>query len=65
MKKENKRNYLIDGFPSDKQNVHGWDKTMSDKVNLQCVLVFDCDEKVRRIIVRDALCSFDVHIIDI
>ncbi|CAF1098790.1 unnamed protein product [Adineta ricciae] len=45
MKKENKRNYLIDGFPRDKQNVDGWDKAMSDKVNLQCVLVFDCDEK--------------------
>ncbi|CAF1053440.1 unnamed protein product [Adineta ricciae] len=48
MKKENKRNYLIDGFPRDKQNVDGWDKAMNDKINLQCVLVFDCDEKVRR-----------------
>ena len=58
MKKENKRNYLIDGFPRDKQNVDGWNKATNDKVNLQCVLVFDCDEKVRRTIVHDAICSF-------
>ncbi|CAF4091547.1 unnamed protein product [Adineta steineri] len=46
MRKNGKKNYLIDGFPRDMENIDEWKKSMSDKVILQCVLVFDCDEKV-------------------
>ncbi|UJR08764.1 hypothetical protein I4U23_013020 [Adineta vaga] len=45
MKKTDKHNYLIDGFPRNQENVDGWKKTMANKVNIQCVLIFDCDEK--------------------
>jgi adenylate kinase family enzyme len=49
MQKSNKQNFLIDGFPRNKDNVYEWKKTIGDKVNLQCVLFFDCDEKVKDI----------------
>jgi len=47
MNKSGKKNFLIDGFPRNKDNVDGWQKSMNGKVNIQCVLFFDCDEKVR------------------
>jgi UMP-CMP kinase len=47
MNKSGKQNFLIDGFPRNKDNVDGWQKSMDGKVNIQCVLFFDCDEKVR------------------
>jgi adenylate kinase family enzyme len=50
MKKSGKDNFLIDGFPRNKDNVDGWKQAMDDKVNIQCVLFFDCDEKVNIII---------------
>jgi UMP-CMP kinase len=46
MKNSDKQNFLLDGFPRNKENVDGWNKTIGDKVNIQCVLFFDCDEKV-------------------
>jgi UMP-CMP kinase len=46
MEKSDKQNFLIDGFPRNKENIDEWEKVMNDKVNLQCVIVFDCDEKV-------------------
>jgi UMP-CMP kinase len=46
MKNSNKQKFLLDGFPRNKDNVDGWHKTMGDKVNIECVLFFDCDEKV-------------------
>jgi UMP-CMP kinase len=48
MKNSGKENFLIDGFPRNKDNVDGWQKAMDEKVNIQCVIFFDCDEKVRR-----------------
>lgn len=45
MRKNEKKHFLIDGFPRDQDNVDQWKKTMSDKYYLQGVLVFDCDEK--------------------
>ncbi|CAF0797400.1 unnamed protein product [Adineta ricciae] len=45
IKKSGKENYLIDGFPRDMENITEWQKTMNEKVVLQCVLDFDCDEK--------------------
>ena len=46
MIKSGKENFLIDGFPRNQDNVAGWKQTMDGKVNVQCVLFFDCDEKV-------------------
>lgn len=41
-----KYNFLIDGFPRNKDNLDGWNKKMADKVNLQFVLVLSCAEDV-------------------
>jgi len=46
MNKSGKENFLIDGFPRNKDNVDGWKQAMDGKVNLQCVLFFDCNEEV-------------------
>ena len=46
MIKSGKENFLIDGFPRNQDNVSGWKESMDGKVNIQCVLFFDCDEKV-------------------
>jgi UMP-CMP kinase len=45
MKKSGKNKFLLDGFPRDKENVDEWQKTMNDKYYIQCVLIFECDEK--------------------
>ncbi|CAF2750096.1 unnamed protein product [Rotaria sp. Silwood2] len=45
MKKSGKEIFLIDGFPRNKDNVDRWKQAMDGKVNVQCVLFFDCDEK--------------------
>jgi len=41
-----KNNFLIDGFPRNEDNLQGWNKQMGEKVNLQCVLFFDCSEEI-------------------
>ena len=48
-----KNNFVIDGFPRNKDNLEGWNKAMSEKVNLKMVLFFDCDDQVgnRRVVV--------------
>ena len=38
--------FLIDGFPRNKDNLDGWNEAMGDKTNLQRVLFFDCDDQV-------------------
>lgn len=38
--------FLIDGFPRNQDNLQGWNKTMADKVNLRCVLFFNCSDEV-------------------
>ncbi|UJR30110.1 hypothetical protein I4U23_017651 [Adineta vaga] len=45
MNNNGKENFLIDGFPRNKDNVDGWQKALDGKVNIQCVLFFDCDEQ--------------------
>jgi len=47
MKASGKNNFLIDGFPRNKDNVDGWNQAMEGKVNVQCILFFDCSEEVR------------------
>ncbi|XP_059608721.1 UMP-CMP kinase [Phlebotomus argentipes] len=44
MKVSGKDCFLVDGFPRNKDNVDGWQRRMSDKVNLKFVLVFNCPE---------------------
>ncbi|XP_021954300.1 UMP-CMP kinase isoform X2 [Folsomia candida] len=38
--------FLIDGFPRNQNNLEGWEKEMSDKVNVLFVLFFDAPEEV-------------------
>ena len=40
------KKFLIDGFPRNKDNLEGWEKEMSGKANVKCVLFFDCSEQV-------------------
>lgn len=49
MHNSGKENFLIDGFPRNKDNVDGWRQALDGKVNIQCVLFFDCDEQVERV----------------
>lgn len=46
IKESNKFKFLIDGFPRNKDNLDGWERQMSEKVNLQFVLVLTCSEAV-------------------
>jgi len=46
MTKSDKNNFLIDGFPRNEDNLQGWNKDMGDKVNLQCVLFFQCSQEI-------------------
>lgn len=41
-----KYNFLIDGFPRNKDNLDGWTRKMAAKVNLQFVLVLSCGEEM-------------------
>jgi UMP-CMP kinase len=59
MKNSSKENFLIDGFPRNKDNVDGWKKAMDGKVHIQCVLFFDCDENVRFYVYTFCLFLFD------
>lgn len=40
------KNFLIDGFPRNQNNLDGWNKQMANKVNLQFILFFECSEQV-------------------
>ncbi|EDV42885.2 uncharacterized protein Dana_GF18220 [Drosophila ananassae] len=46
MKASGKSKFLIDGFPRNQDNLDGWNRQMSDKVDMQFVLFFDCGEDV-------------------
>jgi UMP-CMP kinase len=59
MKNSGKDNFLIDGFPRNKDNVDGWKQAMDGKVNVQCVLFFDCNEEVI-ITISFKLCLLDM-----
>lgn len=43
---EQKDNFLIDGFPRNKDNLDGWNAEMSKHVTLQTVLFFNCADQV-------------------
>ncbi|XP_075225988.1 cytidine/uridine monophosphate kinase Dak1 [Lycorma delicatula] len=46
MEKSEKKKFLIDGFPRNDNNLEGWDKKMTGKVELLLILFFDCDSEV-------------------
>lgn len=46
MKDSGKNDFLIDGFPRNKNNYEGWNKEMGDKTNLKFVLFFTCPLEV-------------------
>lgn len=39
--------FLIDGFPRNKDNMNGWSTSIGDQVDLLFVLFLDCPENVR------------------
>lgn len=46
MLKSGKTQFLIDGFPRNKDNLEGWQKVMSDKAKLLFVLFFECSREL-------------------
>jgi len=54
MNKNSVKKFLIDGFPRNDNNLQGWNKVMEGKVDVKCVLFFECteDECIRRIMER-------------
>jgi UMP-CMP kinase len=45
MVKSVNNDFLIDGFPRNKDNLDGWNKLMEGKANVKFVLYFDCPEQ--------------------
>lgn len=56
MQQSNSNKFLIDGFPRNQDNLDGWNREMSDKVDLLFVLFFDCSQEtcVERCLKRGA-----------
>lgn len=46
METSGKNNFLIDGFPRNKDNLDGWNQEMNDVADVKMVLVFNCSEDV-------------------
>lgn len=40
-----KNRFLVDGFPRNEDNLHGWTKVMEGFANVKFVLFMDCDEE--------------------
>lgn len=47
MENSSKNNFLIDGFPRNKDNLDGWNKEMSGIAKVKQVLFFDCPDEVK------------------
>lgn len=43
---QEKYNFLIDGFPRNKDNLQGWEKDMEGKADVRFILFFDCSNEV-------------------
>ncbi|KAL9950428.1 hypothetical protein ACROYT_G042922 [Oculina patagonica] len=54
MDKNSVKKFLIDGFPRNEDNLQGWNRAMEGKVDVKCVLFFECveDECIKRIMER-------------
>jgi UMP-CMP kinase len=48
MKSSGKNNFLIDGFPRNRDNLDGWNSQVAKNVNMKFVLFFECDNNVRQ-----------------
>ncbi|XP_041358823.1 UMP-CMP kinase 2-like [Gigantopelta aegis] len=46
MQGSGKHNFLIDGFPRNKDNLDGWNTEMDKVAKIQCVLFFNCPDQV-------------------
>lgn len=46
IQKSGKTRFLIDGFPRNENNLHGWERVMSDKTKLLFVLFFECSRDI-------------------
>ncbi|KAK3609061.1 hypothetical protein CHS0354_011326 [Potamilus streckersoni] len=46
MEESGKNNFLIDGFPRNKDNLDGWNKAMTGVAGVRLVLFFNCSEEV-------------------
>ena len=46
MNKHSVKKFLIDGFPRNDDNLQGWNKVMEGKVDIKCILFFECTEDV-------------------
>ncbi|KAK7495910.1 hypothetical protein BaRGS_00012900 [Batillaria attramentaria] len=46
MEKSQKQNFLIDGFPRNKDNLDGWNHVMNSVARVQRVIFFNCPEDV-------------------
>lgn len=46
MTSSDKKKFLIDGFPRNRNNVDGWESTVAKSVDLQFVLFFECPREV-------------------
>uniref|UniRef100_A0A0B6YAW3 Nucleoside-diphosphate kinase n=1 Tax=Arion vulgaris TaxID=1028688 RepID=A0A0B6YAW3_9EUPU len=46
MKNSSKKNFLIDGFPRNRENLDGWNEKMSGVADVIRVLFFDCPDEV-------------------
>lgn len=57
---ENKFRFLIDGFPPDEENLHGWTQVMDGKADVRFVLFFDCSDEVSRFLLP---CSAGVSVL--
>ena len=54
MENSDTKKFLIDGFPRNEDNLQGWEREMTEKADVKCVLFFDCpkEECVRRVLKR-------------
>ena len=62
MTESGKETFLVDGFPRNKDNLHGWERQMSSKSNVKGVLFFECADNVE--IIR-FLCFILILIVNI
>ena len=46
MQQNTVKKFLVDGFPRNENNLEGWTRMMSEKVDMRAVLFFDCPEEV-------------------
>ena len=49
MDKHSVKKFLIDGFPRNEDNLQGWNRVMERKVDVSCVLFFECAEDVSKL----------------